>query len=144
MPGKVKNYFTISAIIFGLFLGGIILLADTRPPVIKFTESIPFFDKIGHFFLMGIFAFIVNMALSCKTFSVGDYNILTGSTVVLALVLLEEFSQIFITYRSFSYFDILFDILGIAAFSYLSIVTYKKLKQAGKPLDVEKIDCAND
>jgi len=89
--------------------------------------TLPLGDKISHFFLMGGFAFFVNLALSCRTFTFRKKQILTGSAVVLILVLLEEFSQIYFPYRTFSIGDIIADTGGIILFSYLALWLHRKL-----------------
>lgn len=74
--------------------------------------------------MMGIFAYLVNLFLECKTFRIGPINVLTGSVIVFLCVFAEELSQMFIPSRTFSEWDLLSDVLGIITFSYLAIKTY--------------------
>ena len=104
--------------VYILILAGIIFLADLRGTqyLLNFVGNVPFGDKIGHFFLMGTLSFLVNSALSARTIRVWKFNYLLGSLIVLAVVTLEEFSQIFIGGRSFDLGDLLFDYAGIFIF----------------------------
>jgi len=100
--------------IYTLILAGIVVLADfsgTRR-LLDFVGDIPYGDKIGHFILMGMFSFLLNLALQAKTFRFWKINFLLGNLVVLAVVTLEEFSQMFVG-RSFDLTDLIFDYAGI-------------------------------
>ncbi len=105
-------------------LAGIIFLADVKSTryVLSFVGSIPFGDKLGHFFLIGIFAFLLNLSLSCRKV----WRVLLGSLIVLAIVTLEEFSQIFIRGRSFDLTDLVADFLGILIFGKLAEIVFKR------------------
>lgn len=92
-------------------------------------DSIPIGDKIGHFLLMGMLAYLVNLLMECKTFKLGKWQILTGSVIVAVCVLIEEMTQIFIPTRTFSYLDLLSDLLGILTFSYLAVKTHPTIAQ---------------
>ena len=65
---------------------------------------------------MGTFSLLVNLVLKARTFQIGKFNYLLGSLIVSAIVLVEEFSQIFIGGRSFDWKDLLFDFAGILLF----------------------------
>ena len=84
--------------------------------------QIPNLDKVGHFFGMGILAFLAWNVISKpqkKLFSL--FNLLVIS-ILISLITLEEYSQKFIVARSFSYGDLLADYLGIIIFSLLFIL----------------------
>ena len=83
-------------------------------------DEIPLGDKIGHFLLMGTMVFLVNLTLKCKKVQIGRFWIQKGLLIVTPIVLLEEFSQIFLSSREFSGGDLLADALGLLFFSYLS------------------------
>jgi polysaccharide biosynthesis protein VpsQ len=106
-------------------LAGIIFVADTKSTryVLSFVGNIPFGDKIGHFFLIGIFSFLLNLSLNCRKV----WRVLIGSLIVLAIVTLEEFSQIFIRGRSFDLTDLVADFLGILIFVKLAEIVFKRL-----------------
>ncbi len=93
--------------------------------------QIPNMDKVGHFFGMGILSFLVLMAISKpqqkKAITPG---IISGVLMVTLVVTLEEFSQKYIPSRSFQYWDLVADYLGILSFStaYLLLNKYQKTK----------------
>ncbi len=83
------------------------------PSIFYSATDMPGFDKAGHFILMGLFSFLVNMSLSAATVGMGRMRILKGSLIVTVIVTLEEFSQVFVASRSCSLWDLLFDYAGI-------------------------------
>ncbi len=114
MSARIK----ILAVIYIFILAGIIVLADVRQTqfLFSFIRSLPFGDKIGRFFLMGIFSLLVNLALSAKTVQLWKFKYLLGSLIVSAIVTLEEFSQIFVRGRTFDAGDLIVDFAGIVFF----------------------------
>lgn len=78
-----------------------------------FIYDVPGVDKVGHFLLMGILSFLVNLLLKTKRVQISSLNILLGSLLVTFVVVLEELSQIFLIYRAFSWLDLAFDLGGI-------------------------------
>jgi len=83
-------------------------------------SKIPYGDKWGHFLLMGLLAFFVNILLNCDKFKVFKLSFLKGSVIVLVIITLEEVSQIWIDTRSFDWVDLAFDYLGIFVFGQLA------------------------
>ena len=118
MSAKIK----IVAVIYVFVLAGIVVLADMPATQFLFTfiSKVSFGDKIGHFCLMGVFSFVVNLALGAKTIRVWKLNYLLGSAIVSLIVAGEEFSQIFIGGRSFDAGDLLADAAGIFLFGELA------------------------
>jgi hypothetical protein len=104
--------------VYVLILAGIVVLADFRGTqyLLNFVGGVPFGDKIGHFVLMGTFSFLLNLTFGAKMYKVWKVNFLLGSLIVLTLVTLEEFSQIFVAGRSFGATDLIFDCAGIFIF----------------------------
>ena len=123
MSARIK----IFAVIYIFILAGIVL-ADVRETqfLFRFIRRLPFGDKFGHFFLMGMFSLMVNLALSARTVRVWKLNYLLGSLIVLAIVTAEEVSQIFIRGRSFDAGDLLADAAGIFIFGELARFVVKK------------------
>ena len=78
-----------------------------------FIYSIPGLDKIGHFFLMGVLSFLINLLLKAKKIRLSSLDFLLGSLVVFLVVTFEEISQLFFIYRAFSWLDLVFDLGGI-------------------------------
>lgn len=101
--------------LYVLLLAGVVYLAAHRQHhgLFSIIRDIPGGDKCGHFLLMGLFSFLLNTSLGCRT--VGP-RVLLGSVIVSAAVTCEEVSQIFLRHRSFDPADLLFDYLGIWLF----------------------------
>lgn len=104
--------------IYVFLLAVLILLADLRRTqyLLDFVGSIPNGDKIGHFILAGTLSFLFNSALKTKTIEIWKFDCLLGSLIVLVIVTLEEFSQIFVRGRSFDFIDLAADYTGIIIF----------------------------
>lgn len=121
----------ILLIVYVFVLAFIIFLAGRRGTshLLGFVGQIPYGDKLGHFFLMGFFSFLLNLALSAKTLKIGKLNYLLGSLIVLTVVTLEEISQLFIRGRTFDVVDLVFDYLGIFIFGELArMICRRKLQ----------------
>ncbi len=108
---------------FSLFLLLILMLANNGSDLILLFTQFPMADKIGHFSLFGALAFLVNKALSCRTRIWFGKVILVGSFWVLALVALEELSQIFINTRQFDVTDFMYDCVGIYLGGFVAVLT---------------------
>jgi len=124
MSARIK----VLTVIYIFILAGIIFLADLRGTqyLLDFVRNIPFGDKIGHFFLMGILSLLVNLTFSVRNIAVWKLNYLLGSLIVLVIVTLEEFSQKFIRGRSFDLFDLAVDYLGIFIFGEIARYIYQR------------------
>ena len=103
------------AVVFGGVCGFVVVQADRGmlPAWLQGYRSIPFGDKLGHFVLVGLLAFLINLALEARSIRIGGRVILSGSFYVSIGVLLEEFSQLAVPTRSFSLSDLVADFLGI-------------------------------
>lgn len=110
MSARIK----ILTVVYIFILAAIIFLADAKGTqyLLNFVGNIPYGDKIGHFCLMGTFSFLLNLSLKCRTI----YKIPVGSLIVLCVVTIEEFSQIFVQGRTFDLSDLFFDFAGIVIF----------------------------
>jgi VanZ family protein len=108
----------ILTIVYVFILAGIIVLADLKGTryLMNFVGFVPYGDKVGHFLLMGTFSLMLNLALSARTFRFLNTNFLLGTLIVLTIVTLEEFSQIFISGRTFDLTDLIADFAGIIIF----------------------------
>lgn len=112
----------ILAAVYFLILVVIVILVDRRETqyLFRFFYNVPYFDKIGHFCLMGMFAFLLNLAMSARTVKVWRLNLLLGSLIVLTVVVIEEFSQIWVSGRTFDVGDLACDFAGILIFGELA------------------------
>ncbi len=124
MSAKIK----IITAVYIFIIAGIVVLADYKGTayLLNFVGQIPYGDKLGHFFLMGIFSFLVNLALQAKTARIWKIKYLLGTLIVIVIVTIEELSQIFISGRSFDLGDLVFDYLGIFFFGELARFVYKR------------------
>lgn len=124
MSAKIK----IITVIYVFIIAGIVVLADVKSTqyLLKFSGGIPYFDKIAHFLLMGGFSFLVNLLLSARKVSLWKFRYLLGSLIVLAIVTVEECSQLFISGRSFDIGDLIADYLGIILFGELARFIFRR------------------
>jgi VanZ family protein len=115
---------------FILFVIGVVLVADVGlgSTLFVFLDHVPGGDKTGHFVLIGMVSFLVNMSLSAARTRVFSVHVLKGSLIVAVIVTLEEFSQLFLRNRGFSLIDLAADYAGIILFGQLaaSITTRRK------------------
>lgn len=114
---KIK-WWTLGYLVFVI---AIIAIADqgNYAFVFNWLHSIPYGDKFGHFFLIGLLSLLINLSLGCARFELWGINFFKGSIIVLVIITLEEFSQVFIPSRSFDLGDLAANTLGILCFSYL-------------------------
>ncbi|MCO6450677.1 MAG: VanZ family protein [Caldilineales bacterium] len=110
----------VLTVLFVLFLAFVVLAADKgyAGQLFGVLYGFPGGDKVGHFLLMGTLSFLVNFTLRARTIRLGKVDILLGTLIVLAIVTLEEFTQILMDNRSFSLIDLTFDYAGIILFGY--------------------------
>ena len=113
---------------YALFLVLIIILADSGQAIFFFSTlaQIPWGDKIGHFFLMGVMAYLLTLATNAERLTICGKSLMKGPFWLAVVVTLEEISQIWLANRGFSLWDLGFDYLGIIAFSYLALVQLSK------------------
>jgi len=121
--------------LYVLLLAGIVYLADHHRyhGLFSAVRSVPGGDKLGHLILMGLFSFLLNTSLRCRTVGAYAGRVLLGSVIVCVAVTLEEVSQLFLRYRSFDPLDLFFDYVGIWAFGKAAVYFCKRrsLKQGG-------------
>jgi len=112
----------ILLIVYVFILAFIIFIASQKGTryLLNFVGNIPYGDKLGHFLLMGFFAFLLNLVLNARSFRLWKFDFLLGSLIVLLVVTLEEISQMFVAGRTFDGSDLIFDFLGIFLFGELA------------------------
>lgn len=113
---------------FGLCLCCLVVLADSGRGrwLFGMAESIPGGDKLGHFILFGLLAFLVNLVLRATAVRWGRLTILKGSGLVMMIVIAEEVSQLFFVSRSFELLDLAADLAGIWVFGQLACLYWKR------------------
>jgi VanZ family protein len=118
------------AIIFGLFIITIIVLADLgKLGFIYFLYSFKYGDKVGHFILYGILTLLIDLTLF-RSSAQGDSVTVLPSwrqvAVKVGLILafaitVEEFSQQYFSKRTFDLIDLTASFLGVIFFSWLAV-----------------------
>ena len=118
------------AILFGLFIITIIVLADLgKLGFIYFLYSFKYGDKVGHFILYGILTLLIDLALF-RSSAQGDSVTVLPSwrqvAVKVGLILafaitVEEFSQQYFSKRTFDLIDLTASFLGVIFFSWLAV-----------------------
>jgi polysaccharide biosynthesis protein VpsQ len=129
-PARLK----ILTVCYILILAGIIFIANQKSTryVLGFIGSIPYGDKLGHFFLMGFLSFLINLLLQARTIGFGRIRYLLGSSIVFIIVTIEEFSQLFIRGRTFDISDLIADLAGILIFGELARLICNKFTGSDK------------
>jgi hypothetical protein len=106
-----------------LFLSALVVLADSGHGhrLFAYAQRIPAGDKLGHFVLFGVLAFLANIVSQGRTFRLGSLKVSKASALVMAIVTLEECSQLMFRARTFDLLDLASDALGIWLFGRLAI-----------------------
>jgi len=112
-----------AAILFGLLVIGIIVLADNDMlGIMGFINQIPYGDKAGHFILYGILTLLIDLAIIRSRQNLSRRLIVFRVALILALLIgLEEFSQQFFPSRTFDLVDLTFSYLGVVFFSWVAL-----------------------
>jgi len=108
------------SLLFFLALVLIVIAADQGqlPHFIKTLYKFPGGDKVGHFLLMGLLAFFVNLALPLWPAEKPWRSLLIGSFVIIVVVTIEEASQGLFKTRRMSWADFISSYAGIVSFGY--------------------------
>lgn len=110
------------AVGFVLLIVTIVIAADggRLPGFVYAIYKFPGGDKVGHFFLMGLFAFFVNMAIPLRPVDQPWRSLLLATFVVAFLVTLEEASQGLFRTRTLSLADLFCSYAGIGVFTFVA------------------------
>lgn len=125
---KNLNKYKITAI-YILIIIIVIVVVDsglTSPFRNWLKVAIPHFDKVGHFFAMGMLAFLLNNMFHKSNSPKLTLASLAGVIISLPIVTLEEYSQKYLAYRTFSYGDLAADYLGIVSFTIMFLFLIKR------------------
>lgn len=105
------------AVLYGVLLALVILAANQGMiPMWWAFRRLSWADKLGHFVLIGGLALLVNLALGARRWRLGRMSGLQGSLWISVVVVVEEISQYWMTYRAFELADLAADFLGILVF----------------------------
>ncbi|WP_296383999.1 VanZ family protein [Winogradskyella sp.] len=121
-------------IAFFFFILWIIYSADTGKSNVFFdiVSIIPNGDKLGHFFLFGILALLINFALRFKSITIWQ-KLPLGTVLVSVFVILEELSQGFLPNCTIDIADLIADGLGVFIFTLIGYLLFEN-----KELDLKK------
>ena len=111
------------AILFGIFIIGIIVLANLDMlHILGFINRIPYGDKFGHFILYGILTLLVDLAFIHSHQGISPRLIVLRIAFILALLIgLEEYSQQFFASRTSDWVDLIFSYFGVIFFSWVAL-----------------------
>lgn len=117
-----KIYRDTFFVVFSLFIIGVIIAANRGTLGSSFTLAyqIPHYDKIGHFVLMGILAFLAIISLVPRMRGTQQNSTVKVGGILLIIIALEEASQYFIPNRTFSIADYLCGVAGVLLAGFLS------------------------
>jgi VanZ family protein len=118
----------ILATLFTIFILVIIILADTgRLGFLGFVYAFSYGDKVGHFVLYGILAFLILLTvLRSRRFLDPRRAALTLALTLALLIAAEEFSQKYFASRTFSLSDLLFSYAGTTLGAWAAWRSHKK------------------
>lgn len=135
MSAKIKSFTGI----YLLIVAGIIVTADLKSTsyLLGFVGNIPYGDKIGHFVLFGVLAFLVNLNFGMRMFSFGRSDYLLGSLIVMVGITIEEFTQIFMRGRTFSWLDLFCGYAGVIFFGETARIIYRKFLETAQEKNSE-------
>lgn len=128
------KYIRIATLIFFLFICYVIFSADTSsmPEWMYLIYHFPNGDKLGHFGLYGIMAFLMNVSFPGWEYHFGRISLPGGGLLFAVFSILEEISQSFFASRSSSWLDLFFSLFGILVFSILSSLYLRYTQKSGK------------
>lgn len=127
---KIK--FLTGGFILILILIVVIANLGQGPVYFPFIYAVPGLDKVGHLLLTGTLSFLVNILLKTDKTNFLSIKILKGSLIIVLVVTLEELSQIFLSYRAFSWLDLAFDLGGILLGGRLAIIIFRDYSESPK------------
>lgn len=118
-------------LVFATLIVAIIIKANQAGTLgaFRFLVHIPHFDKIGHFVLMGLLAFLMLQTFVPRMKADQRRSTRRIVVVLLLLIALEEGSQAFNPNRSFSIADYLFSTAGVLLAAVAFSLSTKKPRQ---------------
>lgn len=110
-----------------------ILFTPISPNIKLWISTIPHFDKIAHFILFGIWAFLLTPHLLSKSQTGYSKAFVIGIILGIILALGTELIQAFIGYRSAELMDLIADLLGLglgtSIFAWINNTLFKPMNK---------------
>ncbi len=112
------------ALLFGIAILGIVVLADIGElGPLGFLYGFRYGDKAGHFLLFGLLNLLVSLAAFERWPHVRRLTLaLRVDAIQMALMAIEELSQMLFPRRTFSVVDVLAGYLGVAIFTAIALL----------------------
>ncbi|MEM7735193.1 MAG: hypothetical protein AAF267_05325 [Deinococcota bacterium] len=116
---KIAGHWTVAYVIVLLM---IVIFAGLGRlgGVLNAIHAVPLGDKLAHFLLVGLLAYVVSVRLHGRGVRLFGMRILYGGLLIFVIMTLEEISQHWLASRRFDLGDMLANTLGVIVFSYLA------------------------
>ena len=127
-------------ILFTLFIIAVIISADTGtlPFLVGWLYNFQNGDKLGHFILYGILAFLLNKSALVLLPKRNPLRLVLAVSLLLAILIgLEEWSQSLFPARTMSFVDLAASYAGVALFAFLAFQQEKVMTAKGTKRAVE-------
>ena len=112
----------LTIVFFALIILVIVLADAGRLGFLGVVYEFRYGDKVGHFVLYGILAFLLDLTFFQALHHADQKRVAVMIGLILALLIgLEEFSQKFLPSRSFSLMDLFAGYVGVIFFSWLAL-----------------------
>ncbi len=121
---------------FLVFMGLVIFWANTNTmplPLRRLYGGFPLADKIGHFVIYGVFAYLLTWAMPARRLHLGRFSLPLGIVIAAAFATLEEASQFLVARRTPDLLDLLLGYLGIYASTWIPCASKTNCKQDKSP-----------
>lgn len=119
-----------------VWLFGVVALSITatlRPQIVlQWSRLFPGRDKTGHFLLMGGFAALSVIAFAGRRLGARRIPVPSILAAVVAVVVLEEFAQLWLPHRTFSMGDLGWSLAGVASFGALAAAWCTRRERRGR------------
>lgn len=108
----------------GVFLLAMLVIfalanAGAMPDFLRALYDFPTGDRIGHFVLYGVLAYLLTAAFPARRIRAAAWSVPLGVVLALTLAALEELTQLFIPARSADWLDLLAGWLGVWASTWI-------------------------
>lgn len=122
MSPALRWFARLVTLVYLLFIVWAVLATDQGelPEPFMLVYKYPGLDKLTHFVLLGLMTYLLNISLANRQINLFSRSVLLGSAITFLLVILEEFSQLFISTRTSTWGDLASSTLGILIADWLS------------------------
>lgn len=123
----MKKYLPLAGFLLFMILVIIWADTDTMPTFLRRVYGFPFGDKIGHFVIYGVFAYLLTWAMPARRLKLGRFSLPLGLVIAVAFATLEEASQLFVARRTPDFLDLFSGYLGIYASTWIPCMRENKM-----------------